>query len=184
MIDIYKWAIENNLIKASALPSLKVMKDFFCNLKINIAVEIGTFYGVSATCIARFANKVHTFDIIDHPEKDKVWSKFKVEDKISFHLIKGRNVVDNTFKDFEGIHTLTGKEGDIETILNTINFDFAFINGSHTYKDVKADFELVKKCGRVLFHDIDPEFVGVHRFTNEIGIKVICHNIGYWEGLK
>lgn len=186
MIDtkIYNYAKKNNLIKASAMPSLKKSEDFFRQLNINIAVEIGTFWGITAAYIAQFANMVHTFDIVDHPQKYKVWRKFKVKDKISFHLVKSRDVIGNTFKDFEGTHTLAGKEIDIKTIIDTIEFDFAFIDGDHNYKNVKADFELVKKCGRVLFHDIIPEFYDVNKFVHEIGIKQIFHNIGYWEAEK
>lgn len=186
MIDmkIYNYAKKNNLIKASAMPSLKTSEDFFRQLNINIAIEIGTFWGISAAYIAQFANKVHTFDIIDHPQKYKVWDDLKVKNKVFFHLVKGRNIVNKTFKDFKGTHTLTGKEVDIKTILNTIDFDFAFIDGNHIYEDVKADFELVKKCGRVLFHDIIPEFEGVNKFVHEIGIKQIFYNVGYWEAEK
>ena len=183
MIDmkIYNYAKKNNLIKASAMPSLKTSEDFFRQLNINIAVEIGTFWGVTAAYIAQFANKVHTFDIIDHPEKYKVWNDLKVKDKISFHLVKSRDMVGDTFKDFEGIHKLTGKEVDIKTIIDIIEFDLAFVDGDHHYKNVKADFELVKKCGRVLFHDIIPEFQDINKFVKEIGIKQIFYNIGYWE---
>lgn len=183
-INVYKYAKENNVIKASAIPSLKTSEKFFRSLKIKVAVEIGTFWGITAAHIAQFANKVHTFDIIDHPEKYKVWNDLKVKDKISFHLVKSRDMVGNTFKDFEEIHKLTGKEVDIKTIIDTLEFDFAFIDGDHNYRNVKADFELVKKCGRVLFHDIIPEFEGVNKFVHEIGIKQIFHNIGYWESEK
>ena len=183
MIDmkIYNYAKKNNLIKASAMPSLKTSEDFFRQLNINIAVEIGTFWGVTAAYIAQFANKVHTFDIIDHPQKYKVWNDFKVKNKISFHLVKSRDMIGDTFKDFQGIHRLTGKEVDIEIILDKLTFDFAFVDGDHHYKNVKADFELVKKCGRVLFHDIIPEFQYINKFVKEIGIKQIFYNIGYWE---
>jgi hypothetical protein len=36
-----------------------------------------------------------------------------------------------------------------------LKFDFAFIDGDHTFEGVKNDFSLVSKCGRVLFHDYD-----------------------------
>ena len=34
-----------------------------------------------------------------------------------------------------------------------MNRDFAFVDGDHKYNEIALDFELVKKCGRVLFHD-------------------------------
>ena len=178
---MYKYAKENDLIKASAMPSLKASKDFFKSLNINVAVEIGTFWGITTAHIAQFANKVHTFDILDHSEKYRVWHEIGVSNKIFFHLIKSRDIIDNVFKDFEGRHTLTGKEENIKLIIDNLNFDFAFIDGDHYYENVKADFELVKKCGRVLFHDIIPEFTGIYKFVHEIGVKTIYHNVGYWE---
>jgi predicted O-methyltransferase YrrM len=43
-------------------------------------------------------------------------------------------------------------------VLNEQNLDFLFIDGDHTYKGVKEDFEmyspLVRKGGVIAFHDI------------------------------
>ena len=181
MINVYEYAKENNVVKASAISSLKTLEQFFRSLNINVAIEIGTFWGITAAYIAQFANRVHTFDILDHYEKYKVWHDVGVSSKIVFHLIKSRDIVDGVFKDFEGRHKTTGKEVDIKAIIDNLKFDFAFIDGDHSYKNVKADFELVKKCGRVLFHDIEPEFKGIYKFAHEIGIKKIYHNVGYWQ---
>lgn len=50
--------------------------------------------------------------------------------------------------------------------------DILFIDGSHAYEDVKADFEafypFVKKGGIVAFHDIKGKWEGVIRFWNEM----------------
>jgi hypothetical protein len=64
-----------------------------------------------------------------------------------------------------------------------LDFNFALIDGWHEYFSVKKDFEMVKFCGRVLFHDygLCP---GVYDFCNEIGAKPISDskNFAYWEG--
>lgn len=56
------------------------------------------------------------------------------------------------------------------------NLDFLLIDGDHTYKGVKQDFEmysrLVSEDGIIAFHDIVPNKTSpdleVHRFWNEI----------------
>lgn len=50
--------------------------------------------------------------------------------------------------------------------------DILFIDGSHEYNDVKADFEAfyphVKKNGIIAFHDIKGKWDGVIKFWNEV----------------
>ncbi len=38
--------------------------------------------------------------------------------------------------------------------MNALEFDFALVDGAHD-PTVANDFELVKRCGLVLFHDFD-----------------------------
>jgi len=172
MIDVYEYTKENNLVKFSAIPHLDAVKDFFKNLKINVAVDIGTYKGIGAAYIAQFANKVYTFDIIERPVIHKVWDDLEVRDKICFYLIKGRD--DNPSKDKRAI--------DIETILDTIKFDFAFIDDGHSENDVEEDFKLVKRCGRVLFHDANKIYYPhIYKFMRKIGAKQLHDWLGYWE---
>lgn len=179
-MDVYEYARNNNLLMHSAVKE-KEFRDFIANLKFNIAVEIGTYKGVSTAYIAQFANKVYTFDIRDYPEKYKVWEDLKVKDKICYYTIKGKN--ENFLGEFEPERNRL----NIKNILGNIKFDFAFIDGEHNYKAVKDDFEMVKKCGRVLLHDanhpnVDKQegYKGINRFAKEIGALFIG-NIAYWE---
>ena len=64
-------------------------------------------------------------------------------------------------------------------------FDFAFIDGDHSYEGVKSDFEkyspLVRPGGIVAFHDVaidrkHPE-VGVNKFWTELKAKYPAENI-------
>lgn len=74
-----------------------------------------------------------------------------------------------------------------ETVVNAVHnyyaddkVDFMFIDGDHTYRGVKSDFEkyidLVRPGGLVGFHDIaipadHPHYGGVKRFWEEIKVK-------------
>jgi predicted O-methyltransferase YrrM len=110
--------------------------------------------------MAQFADKVHTFDIRNLYDL-KTWEKLGLASKIEFHLIKDRE--------------------EIKQILKDIEFDFAFVDEDHSEK-VRDSFELVKRCGRVLFHDIEhPKFPEVSKFMDEIGARRLDRN-GYWAG--
>lgn len=178
MIDVQRYARDNKLIPHSAISNVE-FRDFFKTIEINIAVEIGAYKGIATTYIAQFANEVHTFDVVDYPEKYKVWYDLKVSNKIFFYVVKSR-YEDNVAKNFEGEFPKDKRAVDIEKILDPLTFDFAFIDGEHTYENVKADFELVKRCGRVLFHDADPKFSFVNKFIRELGL-VRTGNLAYWE---
>ena len=148
--------MKNNIFSHSAV-NCKDFREFFKDIKLDTIVEIGTHKGMSAIYIAKFANKIYTFDIEDYPEKYKIWKNAEVENRVFYYTIKNRQ--------------------DIKNVLDKIEFDFAFIDGEHTYEAVKADFELVKHCGRVLFHDIHIE--GIKKFVEEIGATEI-KTIAYW----
>ena len=102
-----------------------------------IAIESGTFHGVSAALLTDYFDEVHTFEIEKGYVKDKtlhnkVWEHLGVSDRIYFHLIKN--------------------DKEKEEILKTLNWDFGFVDGNHTV-GTKIDFNLLNKCGRILFHD-------------------------------
>ena len=53
-----------------------------------------------------------------------------------------------------------------------VEYDLLLIDGSHTYEDVKKDYEmyskLVKKGGFILLHDVINKNCGVPQFWNEL----------------
>lgn len=158
--NILEYAKENKLLAQTAVKNEEFL-DFFGKFPIKTVVEIGTHKGLSAAYMAQFAKKIFTFDVKDYVEKYKVWSDFKVEEKIRYFTVSGRD--------------------EIAEILKDIKFDFCFIDGLHKYDEVRADFEMVKKCGKVLFHDSAKRKVyGVRKFVDEIG-AVITGNIAYWS---
>jgi predicted O-methyltransferase YrrM len=73
----------------------------------------------------------------------------------------------------------------VKEILGGKKLDFLFIDGDHTYKGVKMDFEmyspLVRKGGIIAFHDIVPHppesGCEVSKFFNEIKYSYRFHEI-------
>lgn len=95
-----------------------------------IVVEVGTRFGMSAAVLSEYCNHVYTFDIVK--------PKYPVID----------------FLGIENITQIVVDEKHIHREIAKIDFDFAFIDGNHAKDYPLRDFEAVKKCGRVLFHDI------------------------------
>jgi len=152
-MDIREYAKKERLNGMSAV-NQEEFRDFFKGVKIKTVVEIGTHKGISAAYMAGFAKKIFTFDIKDYKAKYKVWEDLGVAEKIHYYTIKDRS--------------------DIKKVLDTIRFDFAFIDGEHTYQSVKSDYELIKLYGSklVLLHDVNKKrFPGVKKFAHEIGAE-------------
>ena len=126
-------------------------------------VELGTFNGLSALVMAGICD-VHTFDVHYFKEAKEIWNQFKTRGKITSYVVKNCH--------------------EIGQILKSINFDFAFVDVVHEKEPTREAFELVKDCGRVLFHDNFERFPGVMELCNEIGAKRIEYYFGYWEGKR
>jgi len=175
-MNVLEYARKNGLSAHSAIID-KEFRDFFKDKDIKCIVEIGTYLGISAAHMAKFADEVHTFDIIDYPERAKVWKDLKLTN-VYFYLIKPREGSRN----FQGKMPNNPDAKDIKEVLEDIDFDFAFIDSTHhNYIEVRSDFELVKSCGRVFFHDADPVgFPKVAQVVDEIGAKRIG-GLAYWH---
>ena len=146
-----------------------LFRDFFRKRKIHHAVEIGTKYGLATLLIAHCVPRVTTIDVIPRTEPLELWRFFgNTGSKITYAVVD-----DNKEK---------------QEYLKDLNFDFAFVDGNHGYEEVKLDFECVKKCGRVLFHDYGTtgnthkkgvvEFVNKELPREEVEIK---QPFAYWE---
>lgn len=108
---------------------------------IRTVLEIGTYRGVSAAAMAQYVDRVVTIDLkrglLDQKDpsfdRREFWESLEVS---NVELI------------------LVNDDAEKKTIVDAMEFDFAFIDGCHDAR-VRNDFELVKRCGRVLFHDAD-----------------------------
>jgi hypothetical protein len=110
-------------------------------------VEIGTHQGVSAVILSQFG-EVDTFDIKHWTLRDEILAHFGCVEKVRTHIVE-----DNK---------------DLARQLDQMEFDLAFVDGKHDYADVAANFQAVKKCGRVIFHDY-----AHNRFHEERTVKFV-----------
>ena len=105
------------------------------------ALEIGTYRGVAAAEIAQYCERVITIDL-KHGQLERNGDHF---DRVAFWRALG---IDNIEL------RLVADDDEKLALVSTLDFDFAFIDGAHD-RTVADDFALVKRCGRVLFHDAD-----------------------------
>ena len=113
------------------------------------AVEIGTLFGATTALLAHYSDEVMTIDISYQQISSYIAHHFGVSKKIT------TMIVDNNEEKKE--------------YLDSFDFDFAFIDAEHTYDGVKFDFDCVKKCGKVLFHDYGlSNHPGITKFVDEL----------------
>jgi len=132
--------------------------------KPKLLVETGTASGCSALLLSQFAERIITFDIIDVKMKYDIWKFYDVDKRITAH----------TIKDTSEIPALIDKE-----------FDFAFIDGDHSYEGCSKDIAVVEKCGRILFHDVyhPPIVKAINELRERKGGNYIQCGVtfGYWS---
>lgn len=121
-------------------------------------LEIGTYRGVAAAEMAQYCDRVITIDLKHGKlqqagetfDRAKFWRSLAI-DNIDFYEVEN---------DAEKAH-----------LVSRLEFDFAFIDGAHD-ETIKNDFELVSRCGHVLFHDYDdrgqPALNHVFDFVNSL----------------
>lgn len=132
-------------------------------------IEIGTFLGLGTALMASYSRSVLTFDIT-YRNSHHIWNLLEVEDRVNC-FTGDQKYIDTTIRDIQ--------------FNPKFNFNFAFIDGQHKRENVIHDFELVKFCGRVLFHDANiPE---IRSFIDKIGAVIVNEDsdepakFAYWE---
>jgi hypothetical protein len=144
----------------------EVIRSFIEPLKCDTILEIGTYRGIGSLYMSQFCRKLYTIDLVDGlleyqikkgivkdklPVRHQLWEMFK-RDNIFFMPVKCNN--------------------SKIRVIKKLDFDICFIDGGHSFEDAKLDFELVKHCGKVLFHDYDfsnlPKRDGVWNFVNTL----------------
>lgn len=165
----------SNALSDSMINSENILLRMISGLKADTVLEIGTGFGCSTVFFATHFKKVITIDITTNPLRKKIWEHFKVEDRI-FEIIiplkpciykvnpvrKIMNIIKNSFSNY-------CSDTIKHQIIQALDFDLAVLDGDHTFEGVSKDFESVKKCGLVLFHDYKPKekgYSGVVNFVN------------------
>ena len=162
-------------------------------------VDVGTAKGFSSIIISKCAKdnnvnfKVFSFDLIPHKKKifwnsiKDLEGKFTREDLLSDYLVYTSNIV-----------YIEGRtKNKFKLISEYERINFAFLDGSHDYDDVKFEFNFIKqkqKKGDIIFFDdvTDNHFDGIVKLINEIqenseyNIEKIQSTIhrGYAVGIK
>jgi hypothetical protein len=131
------------------------------------ALEIGTFQGMSAVLLSQFFYHVTCVSIEDDPRtiiKRDIVKHLGIAEKFTFY-----DVANNDEK---------------AKRINALGFDFAYVDGDHAH-DTLADFDLVKRCGRVLFHEYWPLQPQVWNLVNSLPQAEITRAqfdcFAYWE---
>lgn len=105
-------------------------------------LEIGTYRGCAAAEMAQYCERVITIDL-KHGKLEQMGEAF---DRRAFWDSLGVQNIDLY---------LVENDAKKAKLVKGLEFDLAFIDGAHD-RTVANDFELVKRCGRVLFHDYEP----------------------------
>lgn len=129
----------------SALRDEEIFR-YFLNRYINYVdciVETGTYLGISALLLNQYCNTLHTFDIKDFPEREKIWDFGNINEE----MMCGGNVFFHLIKDDKEKKEIIKKIGKI---------DFSWIDGRH-HGGCDIDFEILRPyCNKFLFHDYCP----------------------------
>lgn len=108
---------------------------------VRTALEIGTYRGVGAAELSQYVDQVFTIDL----HHGKLEGNGERWDREAFW--RGLGIENIT-------QILVENDEEKAEFVSVLDFDFALIDGAHD-ATVKNDFELVKRCGHVLFHDAD-----------------------------
>jgi hypothetical protein len=121
--------------------------------------EVGTWNGLTAAVLSRYFDRVVTVDIAHQELKHEVLAHLGITN------VECVDIVDNADK------AQAWKRVDAEC-------DFAYLDGDHAH-DTETDFELVRGCGRVLFHEAWPHQRPVWNLVHQLpGAQVAMNGLG------
>jgi SAM-dependent methyltransferase len=131
-----------------------------------IALEIGSFYGITAALLSQY------FEEVIGVTRDR-GEDIGMRDRIIAHLgIKNLRFVNAESNEHKA------------RVINALKFDFCYQDGDHT-NDTETDFALVRRCGRVLFHEYWPLQPAVWNLVNSLPQGEVTRArfdcLAYWE---
>lgn len=129
-------------------------------------LEIGTMHGITAIVLAQYFKQVSCVSVDVDP---RALLKHDI-----CHYLGIKNI---TFYDVRN-------NEEKKRVIDTLSFDFCYQDGDH-HSDTYTDFELVKRCGRVLFHEYwpiqPPVWNLVNRLPKDEVTKAYFDCFAYWE---
>ena len=133
-------------------------------------LEIGTYRGIGSAYMSQFCERIVTVDLKHGKmEKDRqVFDRFRLWETLGVKNID--------------LFLVDGDKHKAD-LIKTFDFDFAFVDGDHEGNAPRDDFELVKRCGAVLFHDYDGDN-GVTRLVNSLPKEqvTVMDIFAFWQG--
>lgn len=130
-----------------------------------VMIEIGAYTGESTIIFSEQFKDVITIDpyIDDYDEKDLICSYAPLQMVYEKFIEKTKSI--------NNIRLIRKKSDSAFEDLKEMKFDFIYIDGVHTYEQVKIDItnyiQLVKPGGFIGGHDYSNEFAGVMNAVNE-----------------
>lgn len=109
-------------------------------------IEIGTCKGLTALVLARRFKEVVSIDVAPDPDKHRIAAFLGIRNVLFV------DVADNAEK---------------ASVIRRFGFDAAYVDGDHA-RDTETDFDLVRGCGRVLFHEYWPAQPAVMQLVDEL----------------
>lgn len=125
-------------------------------------LEIGSWHGLTALVLSYFFEEVVSIDIYPSEMKRKIAKKY------------GQGEI--TFIDISDNREKAEK-------IREVKFDCAYMDGDHA-KDTFSDWELVKKCGRVIFDEVWEAQAPVRKLVKSLDQKKVIYGpfrLAYWN---
>lgn len=134
-------------------------------------LEIGTYNGITAVVLSQFFDKVVCVSV--DVDKRRI-IKQDIVNFLGITNIEFIDVADNEEK---------------ARVIDGLHFDFCYSDGDHTH-DTYTDFDLVKRCGKVLLHEYWPIQPPVWNLVNSLPenevVRAAYDCFAYWQagGIK
>lgn len=129
-------------------------------------LEIGTFYGMTTVVLSQYFGRVISVSLDVDGAKQM---KHEIVRHLGIKNIRFFDIASNS---------------DKRALIDQLDFDFAYTDGDHA-NDAREDFDLVKRCGRVLFHEYWPLQPPVWNLVNALPQDEVTRAhfdcFAYWE---
>lgn len=127
--------------------------------------EIGTWNGLTAVVLSRYFDQVVTVDIFHNPMRKRIIDFLGIKNIVCV------DIVDNDQK---------------AKVAKDLDFDFAYMDGNHA-DDTELDWEITKRCGRVLMHEFWPHQRPVFDLCLSLPREQVAFNgmgLALWDASK